>query len=245
MDGDEGSVTITIRPGSGLESVRVQVPGMPEFETGPDQLRDWVREHGFVRTPHQRTQFEQDLDRAIEEGRRRAQQQPQQQQPRRHGPGDGTYQWDDFATRHNQPGLTDPEREAVDEEQSAAWTRMLNAWEQFHQQVQDLHSIADGDSEQIVRQVGHTITALNMIENNDWAEPYTAEFSAWEMLSTDGVPPERMHAAAHAVVEAGQTLYNQWHAAIEAGNYSSYSLYDEQHEFIRHCAQARERLHQH
>lgn len=239
MDGDEGSFSITIRPGSGLDSVRVQVPGMPEFETGPEQLRDWLREHQLIHTEHQWTQLELDLMRAIQEGRQRA------QQPHRHGPGEGAYQWDDFATRHDQPGMSVPEQESVNEEQSRAWTRMLNAWEQFHQQVQDLRSIADGDGEEIVRQVGHTITALNMIENNDWAEPYTAEFSAWEGLSTDGVAPENLHAAAHAIVEAGETLYHQWHAAIEAGNYDSYHLYDAQHAFVRHCAEARDRLHQH
>lgn len=233
VDGDETSVSITIRPGSGLESVRVQIPGMPEFETGPDQLREWLREHQMVRGEHQWSQVENDLTKAIERGRQQARQHP--------GPGDGDYQWDDYRTSEDQ---TTAQQEAVNEEQSRAWTRMLHAWEQFHEQVRDLRTIADGDGEEIVRQVAHTITALNMVENADWAEPYTAEFSAWEMLSTDGIAPERMHAAAHAVAEAGETLYNQWHTAIEAGNYDSGYLHHEQHQFVHACTQARERLHQ-
>jgi hypothetical protein len=82
-----------------------------------------------------------------------------------------------------------------------------------------------------------------MIENNDWASPYSEEFAAWEGLSTDGLTAEGLHAAATAVASAGQHLYDQWHAAIEAGNYDSYHLYNSQHEFIQHCAQARAALH--
>jgi hypothetical protein len=234
MDGDEAGAGITIRPGEGVDSVRVQVPGMPEFETGPQQLRDWLREHNLVHTPQQWTDIDRQLQDAIQ-GRG-------QRSGHRHGPGDGAYQWEDYAVRRDQPGLNNPEREAIDEEQTERWNRMLHAWEQFHQQVQDLQSIADGDPDQIIRQVGHVITALNMIENNDWAQPYTDEFAQWETMSPDGIDADRFHTAAHEIVHAGQALHDQWRAAIDAGDYDSYHLTQAQHDFVTHCAQARAAL---
>jgi hypothetical protein len=236
IDDHTFSAGITIRPGSGVESVRVRVPGMDEFETGPEQLREWLQTHGLVHTPQQWTELDQQLQDAIQ-GRSHA-------GAHHHGPGDGAYQWEDFGIRHNQPGLTESEREAVDEEQTAAWTRMLHAWEQFQQQVADLSSLASSDeAEPVIRQVGHTITALNMIENNDWTSPYTEEFSAWEMLSTDGLDQEHLHTAVITITDAGHALYNHWHDAIDAGDYDSYGLTQAQHEFVTHCTQAREALH--
>jgi hypothetical protein len=218
---------ITIRPGQGVDAVSVNVPGMPEFETGPDQLRDWLREHDLVREPHVWSDIERQINEALMHPR----------PPRGNHPGDGSYEWDDY--RADRSGMTDPESERVDEMQSEDWTRMLNAWEQFHQQIQDLHSIAGGDAEEIIRQVGHTITALNMVENSDWAQPYLGEFGEWEGLSTEGLTPESVHAAAAAIVQAGELLHGQWQHTVSAGNYDYHSLLQAQHEFVQQCENAR------
>lgn len=221
---------ITIRPGSGVDSIVVKLPDMDEFETGPDQLREWLREHGFVRTPQQWTRIDQLIQDAI-----------QQRGPHRgNHPGAGAYQWDDY--RHDPSGLTVAEEERFNEWQSQDWTRMLNAWEQFHQQVQDLRSIADGDGEEIIRQVGHTITALNMVENTEWSGIYSDEYAEWARMSADGVAPERLHAAAHAIVEAGERLHGQWHDTVSAGNYDYHTLLEAQHEFVKHCEEARKSM---
>jgi hypothetical protein len=230
IDDHTASVGVTIRPGSGVESVRVRVPGLDEFEISPGDLHDWLQRAGLIHTPQQWTAIDQQLQQAI---------QGHPAHTEHHGPGAGNYQWEDYAIRHNQPTLSEPEREAVDEEQSQAWNRMLAGWQQFLDQVHDLRSLAGGDAESVIRQVGHTITALNMIENNDWASPYSEEFAAWEGLSADGVAAEGVPAAAAAIADAGEALYGQWHAAVEAGNYDSYHLYQAQHAFIEHCAQAR------
>ena len=171
LDDHTASAGITIRPGRGVESVRVRVPGLDEFEINPADLHDWLQRAGLIHTPPQWTAIDEQLQQAI---------QGHPAPTQHHGPGTGNYQWEDYATRHNQPTLTEPEREAVDEEQTQAWTRMLQGWQQFADQVHDLRGVTGGDAESIIRQVGHTITALNMIENNDWASPYSEEFAAWE-----------------------------------------------------------------
>lgn len=221
---------ITIRPGSGVDAVSVLVPGMAEFETGPDQLREWLTEHGLVRPPQQWSDIERQLTEALMNRR----------PPQGNHPGDGSYEWDDY--RVDRSGMTDPESDRVDELRSEDWTRMLTAWEQFHQQVQDLHSIADGDAEQIIHQVGHTITALNMVENSDWAQPYSGEFGEWERMSTEGLAPESVHAAAAAVVQAGELLHGQWQHTVSAGNYDYHSLLAAQHEFVQQCENARKAM---
>lgn len=233
-DGDapyDIGASITIRPGSGVEDISVKLPDMDEFSTSPEQLRDWLREHGLVHTPQQWTAIDQKIQDAI---------QGRSPRPRGNHPGAGAYQWDDY--RHDGPDMTDADREHVNEMQSEDWTRMLNAWEQFHQQVQDLRSIADGDGEEIIRQVGHTITALNMVENSDWSGIYSTELAEWARLSTDGLTPESLHAAAHAIVEAGETLHNQWHDTVSAGNYDYHTLLQAQHDFIKHCEDARKAM---
>lgn len=230
VDDHAASAGITIRPGRGVDGVRVRVPGMDEFETGPEQLRDWLREHGLVHTPRQWSAIDQQLHDAVQ-GR-------DQTQHANH-PGAGSYEWDDY--RHDS-GMTESDSERVHEMQTEDWNRMLNAWEQFHQQIVDLRSIADGDQNEIIRQVGHTITALNMVENTDWTPLYSAEFGEWERLSTDGLSPETVHAAAQAVVQSGETLYNQWHSAVSAGNYDYHTLLKAQHEFVKHCEDARKAM---
>lgn len=220
---------ITIRPGSGVDSVIVKLPDMDEFETGPDQLRDWLREHGLVHTPQQWTRIDELIQDAI-------------QRPGHHGnhPGDGAYEWDDY--RHDPSGLTVAEEERFNERQSEDWMRMLNAWEQFHQQVQVLRSVADGDGDEIIRQVGHTITALNMVENTEWSGVYSDEYAEWARLSADSVTPESLHTAAHAIVEAGEALHGRWHDTVSAGNYDYHTLLAAQHDFITHCAEVRRSL---
>jgi hypothetical protein len=231
LDDHAATFEIEIRPGEGVDTVRVRIPGMDEFVTGSQQLRDWLREHGLVRTPQQWSEVERKLTEALM-GRG--------QRPHGNHPGAGSYQWDDY--RHNGPGMTDADREQVNEMQSEDWTRMLNAWDQFHQQIQDLRSIADGSGEEIVRQVVHTITALNMVENSDWSGIYSTEFAEWERLSTDGLGPETLHAAARAIVEAGETLHHQWHETVSAGNYDYHTLLQAQHDFIKHCEDARKAM---
>lgn len=224
------SGSVTIRPGAGVESVRLRVPGLDEFEINPADVHDWLQRAGMIHTPQQWTAIDQQLQQAIQGHHAAAQ---------HHGPGSGNYQWEDYAIRHNQPTLTEPEREAVDEEQTQAWTRMLDGWQQFLDQVHYLSSIAGDDAESIIRQVGHTITALNMIENNDWAAPYAEEFAGWEGLAADAATLDSLHHAATTIAEAGQVLYGQWHTAIEAGDYNSYQLTHAQHEFVEHCRQTR------
>ncbi len=215
---------ITIRPGSGVDSVIVKVPDMDEFETGPDQLRDWLREHGLVHTPQQWTRIDELIQDAI-------------RHPGHHGnhPGDGAYEWDDY--RHDPSGLTVAEEEGFNERQSQDWTRMLNAWEQFHQQLQDLRDLTDGD--EIIRQVGHTITALNMVENSEWSGTYSDEYAEWVRLSADSVTPESLRTAAESIVQAGEGLYSRWHDTVSAGNYDYHTLLAAQHDFITHCAEVR------
>jgi hypothetical protein len=217
---------ITIRPGSGVDSVLVKLPDMDEFETGPGQLRDWLREHGLVQTPQQWTRIDQLIQDAIQ-GRGG------------HGnhPGDGAYEWDDY--RHDPSGLTVAEEERFNERQSQDWTRMLNAWEQFHQQVRDLRSIADGDGDEIIRQVGHTITALNMVENSEWSGTYSDEYAEWVRLSAGSVTRESLHTAAHSIVEAGEALYSRWHDTVSAGDYDYHTLLPSQHGFVKHCEEVR------
>jgi hypothetical protein len=221
---------ITIRPGSGVDSIIVKMPDMDEFETGPQQFRDWLREHGLVRGQDQWTRIDQLIQDAIQG----------HDAHRGNHPGDGSYQWDDY--RHDPSGLTTAEEERFNEWQSEDWTRMLNAWDQFHQQVQDLRAVADGDGEEIIRQVGHTITALNMVENSEWSGTYSHEFEEWARLSTDSLTPESLHAAARAIAEAGETLHGQWRETVSAGSYDYHTLLQAQHDFVKHCEDARKAM---
>jgi hypothetical protein len=204
---------------------------MDEFETGPDQLRDWLKDHGLVHTPQQWSDIDQQLQGAIQSGHTTADSQA----------GAGSYHWDEYET--NRSGLSESQRDEIFDQQSADWTRMLNAWEQFQQQVTDLRSIATGDAETIIRQVGHTITALNMIETAGWTHSCANELGAWAGMSTDGLSADAVHAAATAVANAGDTLHQQWHSAIEAGNYDSTHLNANEDAFVAVCAQARATLH--
>ena len=229
VDDSAASAGITITSGGTVDSVRVKVPGMDEFETGPDQLRDWLQQHGLVHTPAQWTAIDQQLQDAIQRGHATTQ-----------TPA-GMYHWDDYTPGANADDRT---REELNEQQSQDWNRMLNAWYEFERQVHDLRSIADGEAEPIIRQIGHTITALDMIESTGWTQSCQAELGAWAGLSADGVSPEAMRAAATSVADAGDALMQQWHAAIDAGNYESQHLTPNQEAFIHACASARAALQQ-
>lgn len=226
LDDGAASAGMTIRPGSGVESVRVKVPGMDEFETGPEQLREWLQQHGLVQTAQQWTAIDQQLQDAIGRGHT----------PAGNQPAGGSYHWDDYS-----PGVNagDGIREELNETQSADWTRMLTSWQEFEQQVNDLRSVAGDDAELIIGQIGHTITALNMIESAGWTQSCQSELGAWAGLSCEGRSDEAIHAAATSIADAGDTLMHQWHAAIDAGNYDSAQLTDRQQAFITACEQAR------
>jgi hypothetical protein len=228
QDDQIASAGITIWPGQEVDSIRVRVPGMDEFETGPQQLRDWLREHKLVPTQRQLDEIEQQITDALV---------GHTQKPHGNHPGAGSYESDGYRA-----GSTEVDRDRIDETRTEDWTRMVNAWEQFHQQVQDLHSIAGGEQNEILRQVAHTITALNMVENTDWAPPYSAEIDEWQRLSADGLTPETVHAAAQAIVQAGETLHHQWQDTRSAGNYDYHTLTRAQHEFVQHCEDARKAM---
>jgi hypothetical protein len=66
---------------------------------------------------------------------------------------------------------------------------------------------------------------------------------AWAGISTDGLSPEAVHAAATAIADAGDHLMQAWHAALEAGNYDSAHLTPNQDAFIQACVHARAGLH--
>ena len=229
VDDSAGGVGITITSGGTLGAVRVKVPGMDWFETGPDQLREWLEQHGYVRTPAQRSEVERQLDEAIQRGHITTQ------------PAGGEYHWDDYSVGSN---ASDSLREEMNEQQSQDWQRMLNSWNEFERQVNDLRSVSGGSAEEIVRQVMHTITALDMIESAGWTQSCQAELGGWAGLSTDGVSAEAVQAAATAITEAGDQLMHAWHAALEAGNYDSAHLTPNEQAFIEACAHARAGLHQ-
>jgi hypothetical protein len=198
-------------------TVTIMIDGN-NFQVNPSEIRQWIIAHGatnrqVVWNPSPTTA---------------------QQGPR---PGNGEYQWERYRV---EDGSDDQHREALNEEQSQAWQRMLDAWGLFQQQIQQLGALTDGDA--IIGKVGDAIAALDMIEFHDWGAPYTDEFGGWVVLSAAAYTPASLQAAAQAVVTAGNTLYGQWHAAIDAGNYDSYSLYDQQHAFAAACTQARSSL---
>ncbi|MGH9245380.1 MAG: hypothetical protein ACRD29_13895 [Acidimicrobiales bacterium] len=237
IDQGAGGVTITVRPGSGVESVRVKVPGFDEFESGPEQLREWLHQRGLVRTPQQWTDVDEQIRQAIAASRAGI----SRPAVYHHGAGSGGYDWEDFAIRR-QSMPSRAERDRVNDEQSESWTRMLNGWEQFRRHVEALREAASGDGETIVRNIGDVITALNMIENNDWSPPYTEEFGAWMGLSVDSVTVESLRMAAGTVADAATMLHRQWRHAIDAGNYKGSNLRQAQHEFVAACTRAREAL---
>jgi hypothetical protein len=229
IDDGAAGAGITITSGGTIDTVRVKVPGMDEFETGPDQLREWLEQHGMIHTQHQRTAIEEQIDAAIQRGHAT------------HQPAGGEYHWDEYT-----PGshADDQMRESLNEAQSQDWQRMLNSWNEFERQVHDLRSIANDDAEAIIRQVGHTVTALDMIESAGWTQSCQTELGAWAGLSTDGMSPEAIHAAAASIADAGDQLMQAWHAALEAGNYDSAHLTPNEQAFIDACAHARTGLHQ-
>lgn len=230
LDEHVASAGVVLRESGRVDTVFARVPGMDEFEATPDVLREWLQTHGFLRTERQMSEFERQLTKILLKHQKIV-----------HRGGDGYYHADDYGKHWDQQ--SEQRQEQINELQSQDWARMLRAWEQFHQQVNDLRTVADGNADEIVYQIGHTITALNMIVHEDWAPFCAEEFNAWAPLIPADLPLDRLHTAAHTIVEAGEHLYNQWYQAIEAGNYHSHTLSQPQSEFITHCAQARAALH--
>jgi N-acetylmuramoyl-L-alanine amidase len=233
---DTAGGSITIRPGrgGGIDNFTIQVPNVGEFQVSPSDIRDWLTQRGYLRNPVVWSRVERDLFDAIRAGRARP--------PRPHPEweGLGTYQWNDFSIRRNQPGLTTPQREAIDEEQAQKWGRMLRAWDLFKRQIDELAAATDGET--IVRTIGHAITALVIIERSDYPPPFSEAFADWVGVSATASTLPSLPAAARAVVAAGRALLDQWHAAIERGNYNSYDLWPQHRAFVAACRAARRQI---
>src|SRR6266516_4045860 len=83
IDDHTTSVGVTIRPGQGVESVRVRVPGLDEFEINPDDVHDWLQRAGVIHDPQQWAAVDAQL-----------------QQARHPRAGSGNYQSENYAIDH-------------------------------------------------------------------------------------------------------------------------------------------------
>ena len=232
VDDRTASAGITIRPGSGVESVRVRVPGMDEFETGPDQLREWLQQHGLVHTPQQWTEIDQQVQDAIQAGQSG---QHTEQPP-------GHYNWDEQTLTPAQQGRDPAMAEEYNDAQSQAWQRLLDAWHGFAQQVQSLRSASTGEGEGVIQAVSDVITSLALINADSLQGSSAQEFNAWNEIILADTDIGSLHTAAGAVADAGDHLYGQWQAEVDRGNYLAQDLTPPIDAFIAACATARAQI---
>ena len=177
---DEGATAfeIEILPGPRVNTVRVRLPHMDWFETGPDELRAWLREHHLVPSAQQWSEVERKLTEALVG-------------PAPTVPSDpsGAYQPGD-GLAHPTPGVAHDNREAL-EFLRQALARLAAA----------------GVSETVADEIrGVYLQANHLVMGPEvWDPGLFAEYDAWEQyLVSSGVP--EYQAAKKAVHEAGTAV---------------------------------------
>ena len=137
LDGQSGGISFSLTPGSGPGKLKVRYPGLDEFEIDPDGLKSWLQEHNLIHSPQQWTALDQMIQDAIQGGGTGRQEPP------------GHYNWDDQTQR---PGTaSDAQAEQMNEQQSQAWQRLLDAWNGFAGYVQNLRGALSSDGETVIQ----------------------------------------------------------------------------------------------
>ena len=228
LDGQSGGLSFSLTPGSGPGKLKVRYPGLDEFEIDPDGLKSWLQEHNLIQTPQQWTALDQKIQDAIQGGGTGEQQAP------------GHYNWDEQSQRPGSAG--DAQAEQMNEQQSQAWQRLLDAWNGFAGYVQNLRGALASDGETVIQRVNDVITSLNLIDSNSWGPTFSAEFDAWNQIVVADSSLDSLQRAGGAVADAGDQLYAQWKGEVDRGNYLAQDLTQPQYAFLAACTAARTQI---
>ena len=232
LDQSAGGLGFTITSAGTVGNVKVRYPGLDEFEISPEALRQWLQDHNLIHTPQQWTELDQKVQEAIQSGQsgQHAEQPP------------GHYNWDENTMTPARAANDPAQAEQMNDQQSQAWQRLLDAWHGFSQQVQYLRSSTGSDGETVIQRVNDVITTLALINADQLQGTAATEFDAWNQILLTDVDLGSLQHAAGGVADAGDQLYAQWQAEVGRGNYLAQDLTPPINAFYAACAQARTQI---